>query len=275
MARRQPLVSIILPTFNREKLIKKSVESVLSQTYKNLELVVIDDFSSDSTPDVLSQYQRDDQRVKVIRNGENIGFVRSLNKGIKQANGFYVARIDDDDFWCDKQKLEKQVNFLENNPDYALAGGGVVKTDEKGREVARFLFPESDPEIRQRMLLSDPFVHSSVLFKKDDWQTANGYDENFDYSQDWDLWAKLGRLGKLYNFQEYFVYYLQGKQNRCNKNIRHHLFLNIKLRQKYRNDYPNFFKAYLAGWGAYFFSFLPFQKKLMPVFSRLRSFIVR
>lgn len=275
MINRQPLVSIILPTFNREKLIKKSIGSVLSQTYKNFELVIIDDFSTDNTPKILFQYQRDDQRIKVIRNEKNIGFVRSLNKGIKKAAGFYIARIDDDDFWCDKQKLEKQVNFLEGNLEYVLVGGGVIKIDERGKEIARFLFPKTDSKIRQMMLLSDPFVHSSILFKKKDWGVVNGYDENFDYSQDWDLWAKLGRLGKFYNFQEYFVHYLQGPQNRCNKNIKRHLLLSIKLRRKHRKDYPNFYKAYLVGWGAYFFSFLPFQKKLSPVFSKLRSFIIK
>ncbi len=270
----QPLVSVILPTYNRAGYIKKSIESVIEQTYRNFELIIIDDESTDNTPEIIAQYKKKDPRIKIITNQTNLGFVKSLNKAIRQARGIYIARLDDDDFWCDIHKLEKQIKFLENNPDYVLVGGGIIKIDEDGKEIVRILLPEKDEAIRQIMLLSDPFAHVSVVFRKESWESVDGYDEEFDYSQDWDLWMKLGKLGKLYNFQEYFVFSIQGEQNRCNENFRHHLMLNIKIRKKYQKDFPNFWKAYLIGWGSYAFSFFSFQSRLSPVFLKLRCFVL-
>lgn len=260
------LVSIILPTYNRAGYIKKSIESVLRQTYRDFELIIIDDGSADGTAKILSQYQKRDSRVRIIRNEKNLGFVKSLNKGISLARGKYIARLDDDDFWSNSQKLEKQIRFFEDNPDYILVGGGMIKIDEKGKEIKKYLFPENDKDIREIMLLTDPFVHPAVVFKKEAWRLVGGYDERFYFSQDWDLWARLGKVGKMYNFPEYFVCFLQGDQNRGNKRMAYHLWLNLKIRKKYRREYPNFVKGYLFGWGAYL---------LKPIFLRFKQFYAR
>src|SRR3990167_10836604 len=104
------LVSVILPTYNRSEYLGRAIESVLNQNYNNFELIIIDDSSTDKTSEVILKYK--DSRIRVVKNQENIGFVKSLNKGIKQANGKYIARLDDDDFWTSPDKLEKQVAFL-------------------------------------------------------------------------------------------------------------------------------------------------------------------
>jgi glycosyltransferase involved in cell wall biosynthesis len=116
----QPLVSVILPTYNRVKYIRKAIESVLGQTYRNLELIIINDGSNDKTSKVIYGFAKKDQRVKTIKNETNIGLVKSLNKGITKSKGKYIARIDDDDVWSDKQKLEKQIEFLEQFYNYSL-----------------------------------------------------------------------------------------------------------------------------------------------------------
>lgn len=268
------LVSIILPTYNRAGYIRRAIESVLSQTYKNFELIIINDNSTDKTENIISHYQNKDSRIKIIANTTNIGFVKSLNKGIKKSKGQYIARIDDDDFWCDEGKLEKQIGFLEEHQNYVLVGGGIIKIDENGKEFVRHLLPKEDEDIRKLILLDDCFAHSAVVFKKKTWEKVNGYNEKLTISQDWDLWMKFGKLGKFYNFQEYFICYLQGKQNRSNFNIRANLKRNIKLRKKYSKNYPNFQKAFLLGWVYYLYTFIPFRHFLKPIFSKMRRVIL-
>lgn len=271
----QSLISIILPSYNREEYLGKAIDSVLSQTYRNFELIVINDDSTSETAKLLSQYIYKDSRIKVIRNEKNIGFVKSLNKGISLSRGKYIARLDDDDFWCYSQKLEKQVAFLEDNPDYVLVGGAIIRIDGQGKEIMRFILPKSDKDIRQVVLQSNPFAHSAVVFRKEAWDRTGGYDETLAFSEDWDLWMRFGKIGKFYNFQEYFTCYLQGKQNKSNFNIKKNLKLSTKIIKKHRNDYPNFWKAFLLCWAYYFYSFLPIRGKFRPFCLKLRKVIFR
>lgn len=254
-----PSVSIILPTFNRADRLKKAIESALTQTYEDFELIAIDDGSCDDTQAILLEYAKKDARVCIIRNEKNIGLVRSLNKGIQYAKGIYIARLDDDDFWLDKEKLHKQAAFFEKNPDYALTGGGQIRVDERGKEIGRFVFPETNETIRHHMLFNNPFAHTSVLFRKKSWEQAGGYDESLDFSEDWDLWMKLACLGKCYNFKEYFVCYLEGSQNRSNKHMVLDALLNVKLRIRYRRHFPGFFRALCRGCLAVVYALLPLR----------------
>jgi len=275
---KEPLISIIIPTYNGVKYVKKAVKSVWSQTYQNIEIVIIDDGSIDETSEIISEFSKKDSRIVILTNEINRGFVKSLNKGAKRAQGKYIARIDDDDFWCNSKKLEKQVEFLETRPDYVLTGGGMIKIDEKNREIARYLFPEKDKDIRKSILIDNLFAHSAVLLKKDAWEKVGGYDEQFGFFADMDLWLKLGKLGKFHNFQEYFVYYLDkelgNKYSMRNRDIRKRVGFNIKLRKKYRNYYSGYKKAYLFCWASYFYSFLPFRQKLHPILLKLRALII-
>jgi len=270
-----PLISVVLPTRNRLKTLRDALDSVLSQSYSNLEVVLIDDCSDQENKVGIEEMARKDSRVRIIRNEENIGFVRSLNKGIREASGEYIARLDDDDSWYDSKKLEKQVAFMEQHPEYVLVGGGLIRVDGDGIEIVRQLFPETDEAIRATMLITDPFVHPAVLFRKKDAQRVGGYDEKFHYSQDWELWMKLGKMGKYYNFQEYFVRYLQSSQNRSNKNMRHHLWLAMVARKRYKDWFPNFFKGYILGWLSYLFYFIPIRYRVGSIFTKIKKLFLQ
>lgn len=277
---KKPLVSIILPTHNRAKYIKKAIESVLSQTYKDFEFIIIDDGSTDETPEIISEYRRNDPRIKILTNKSNLGLVKSLNKGIRNAQGKYIARIDDDDFWCDSQKLKKQTAFLEANPDYVLVGGGVIKINEEGQEIVRLMLPQQDKNIRRAILQNNPFVHSSVVFRKEVWDKAGEYNEGLASSnaEDWDLWMRFGEFGKFYNFQDYFLRYLQGGQNKTTINdsvLRRNSLISNKLRIRYRNHFPGFWMAYLAGWGSYFYFCLPHRKNFHSLLLGVRRHLFR
>ena len=220
----------------------------------------------------------DFSEIIFIKNTANLGFVKTLNKGIFLAKGKYIARLDDDDFWQDPQKMEKQINFLENNPEYAIAGGGVIKIDKEGKEIVRFLLPETDEDIRKVILISNVFAHSAVIFKKDSWSQAGGYDEQFGFFSDWGLWLKLGKQGKFYNFQEFFICYSDQEQNfgrtSHDYEIRRKLAANIRLRIKYKKYYPGYKKAIFIGFANYFYSFLPLRKRIWPVIFWLRKLIL-
>ena len=131
-----PIVSIILPTYNRSRFLDRAIGSVIDQTFKDWELIIIYDASTDDTSEVLKKWQEKDDRIKVLRNEKNnystIGISKNLNDGIRVARGKYIARLDDDDYWCHKDKLKMQVDFLENNSDYVIVGGGMIVVDGFG-----------------------------------------------------------------------------------------------------------------------------------------------
>jgi len=264
-----PLVSVILPTLNGSLYIKRAIESVLSQTYKNMEIVVVNDGSNDDTLSIIAELAKVYDSIRIINNGHNIGFVKSLVKAAREVSGQYIARIDDDDVWIDKKKIAKQVNFLESQNDYVLVGGGVVIKKENGKEVVRYLFPKEDSQIRKSLLIYNLFLHSSVVFSKKAYDRVGGYNEKFGFFADADLWLKLGTVGRLYNFPEYFVVYLDkedgtNKYDKRDTEIRRRLFLRIVMKWQYRKKYPGFLKALLFCIGSCIYSFLPFREKIKP-----------
>lgn len=268
-----PIVSVIIATYNRAKSLGTAIESVLKQSYCNIEIIVVDDGSTDETKKIVQPYIKN-YAIRYIYQ-KNKGCVEARNNGIKIAKGKYIAILDDDDFWCDDKKIEKQVNFFEKNTDYVLVGGGAIKIDQDGKEIVRYLLPEKDIDIRKILLVSDSFAHVTTLFKKDAWEKLGGYDENFDGLEDWELWLRMGRIGKFYNIQEFFVKYSghqHGNPGYAEKRYSRLEFLklNIKLKKKYSRDYPNYRRALLLSWLGYFYSLLPFSRELWPAMFKLR-----
>jgi len=274
----QPLVSVIIITYNGRMYIKKAIESVLRQTYKNIEVIIVNDGSTDETLEIISGFRKTDSRITILTNKINLGCAKTLNKGAIMAHGKYIARLDDDDSWFDRRKLERQICFLEKNCNYVLVGDGVIKIDKKGEEIDRYLFPEKDKDIRKSILLGNLFVHSTVVFRRNIFEKVGGYDEYFDFFADWDLWLKLGKLGKFYNFQKHSTYYLDkeydSNYSMRDYSIRRELRRNIVLREKYKNNYPYYRKAVLLCWVSYFYSFLPFRRKLYLVLFKLKTLII-
>ncbi len=252
------MISVIIATYNRGQYIKKAIKSVLNQTYKDIEIIVIDDGSTDNTREVLDFYIKT-KGVRYIYQ-ENAGSMNARDNGIKHSRGKYIAILDSDDIWCDKTKLEKQARFLEKFPSYVLVGGSIVKVNEKDEVIAEYIHPEHDWEIRKVMLLDNMFSHSTVVFRKYAWKFVGGYCSEF--ANDWNMWLKLGKVGRLHNYQEYFTYYLEWNQNTSRHNIRQNLKIDIKMRKKYRNDYPNFRKAIIWAWISYFYSYFPFKEQI-------------
>lgn len=254
----EPIVTIVLPTYNRAVLLSRAIKSVINQTYTDWELLVIDDASTDNTQAVLSDWAAKDSRIRVIRNEKNSypDISKILNKGIELARGKYIARLDDDDYWRDEKKLTRQVEFLETHPDYVIVGSGMVIIDGEGRELYRYLKKEKDEEIRANALLANPFSHTTVVFRRDVARAVGGYDGS-RYVEDWGLWLNLGKKGKMCNFPEYFTAYLVAGQNKSLLHQHASAKAILSIIWKHRKDYPGFMRGLSLNLLQYLYSFLP------------------
>lgn len=242
-----PKVSVILPVYNGEARIENALRSVLAQRFDDFEILVIDDGSTDRTAEIVKFWSEKDSRVIYSKNEQNLGIQKSLNKGLHLARGEYIARIDDDDEWAFDDKLSKQVAFLDHHPDYVLLGTGTIVVDENGKEIFRFLTTEKDEDIRKEILGKNCFTHASVMFRKSVALSLGGYDESFEtrHAEDYDLWLKLGKLGKLANLPIYGVRWMLRKGSISGRNPIFQFKRVLGLCLKYRHDYPNFLAGYL------------------------------
>lgn len=242
-----PLVTIILPAYNGAKWIEKAIKSALNQSFSDFEFIIINDCSIDNTEEIVFKFKQQDNRIKYIKNEHNMGIQRTRNIALSFANGEYIAEIDQDDEWIDKDKLMKQVKFLNDNKDYVLVGTGTIVVDESGVEIARYLMPETDLDIRNKILRANCFIHSSVLYRLKSVKEIGGYTIE-KMSEDHDLWLRLGRVGKFMNLQEYSIKYLfsAGGYNSQDKILR--LKQNLLFIKEHKDIYSNYIYAYILGW---------------------------
>jgi glycosyltransferase involved in cell wall biosynthesis len=241
----EKLVSIILPTYNGAQRIERAIQSVFDQSFTLWELLVINDGSTDATREIVEGFVNKDPRIRYLKNEKNLGVQQSLNKGIALSAGEYIARIDDDDAWIDKNKLKRQVAFLEDNADHVLVGTGVVVVDAEGKELFNYLLPTTDEAIRENMLSKNCFAHSSVLFRRIAVMHAGGYSEAKEalHIEDYDLWLKLGLSGKLANLPVYGIKWALRRNSLSSHHKIEQFRKSISLIRKYKAIYPNYFFA--------------------------------
>lgn len=270
---KSPTVSIILPTYNRITLLKRAVQSIFEQSFSDYELIIINDASTDGTRIFLDELAKKDARTHPVHHERNYypDISRTLNEGLALARGNYIARLDDDDYWCDPDKLKKQAAFLGAYSDCVIVGGGTVVIDENDKERFRYLKLENDTAIRAKALFSNPLTHSTVMFRRDAALDAGGYGD-FKNTEDWDLWLRMGMRGKLYNFQEYFVRYLMAERSKSFLFKRSQSKEILRIIRSHGSEYPNFYTAYAVNYLQYCYSFLPFSVRRIShgFFSKLK-----
>jgi len=196
-----PRVSVVLAVRDGAPWVGEAVRSVLGQTLTDLELVVIDDGSTDDTPQTLAGFV--DSRLRVARRAR-LGLTRSLNEGVSLARAPLIARLDADDVAM-PERLARQIAFLDAHPEIGLLGTGATEVDAAGREVGRLVPPAADADIRRALIRRNVFVHSSVVMRRQALASAGGYDAAFPVAQDYDLWLRLARLTRLANLPEPLV----------------------------------------------------------------------
>ncbi len=193
-----PKISVIMAVYNGEKYLKEAVESILNQTFRDFEFLIVDDGSTDETLKILEEYGERDERIRVIRNSENIGLTKSLNKAIKLAKGKYIARMDADDVSL-PERLEKQLAFMEKNPEVGLLGTACYEINSKGEIVGDKFHPSSDKELKKTLIKRNPFSHPSVMLRREVFDRVGLYQESIPLAQDHELWFRVVRDYKAAN----------------------------------------------------------------------------
>jgi glycosyltransferase involved in cell wall biosynthesis len=198
-------VTVLMSVHNDRRYLPESLDSILAQTFTDFELLVIDDGSTDGSADLLRTLT--DRRVRVIRNESNLGLTRSLNIGLNESTGTYVARMDADDVML-LNRLERQVRFLESNPDVGVLGTSRTLIDEDGGFIADAPALPDDRQIRWKCLLGNPLAHPTVMLRRDVLERHGlRYDERYATAQDYELWTRLLPVTKAANLIEPLLRY--------------------------------------------------------------------
>lgn len=259
---RHVTVSIILPTYNRLEKLQRAIQSILDQTYTDYEVVVINDCSPDGTQAYLTQYQ-DDPRFVIINNEQNLRLQKSLNKAVNKASGKYLARLDDDDYWTDKTKLEKQMVALHANPEVGLIGTYYTCDEEQ------ISYPLTDAEIRNQMLFRCPFRHSTIIMSRAAYDMAEGYREDLGYIEDWDMWMKIGKNHQMMNLPIYSTHVSEEDNMTAQYFTKQTEYIHDLL-SKHGSAYPRKFTAKLYLYFVQlFFTIAPLNGRLHTFFQKI------
>lgn len=231
-----PIVSVVITTYNREKLLTEAIESVLTQKFTNWELIIIDDASTDDTEEILKKYLSDN-RIKYIKIKKSKSISQARNSAWPHVKAKYVAILDSDDIWSDNLKLTKQIDFLEKNINVVAVGSGALLINEKGDVTGQVKKPEFDKDIRKDFFIKNPFLHSSVVFRFESVLKSGGYDEKIKFGEDFDLLLRLGKSGLLYNFPEPMIKYRIHNGNETKKHWGGAILDVLKVLKKNRKEY--------------------------------------
>ena len=195
-----------MSVYNGEEFLEESVLSVLNQSYKDFEFVIINDCSTDGSLKILEEFQHKDSRVKILNNNQNLGLTKSLNKAIKESSGEYVARLDAGDLSAE-ERLEKQVGFLDNNKNVGLVGSFMYIVNTKGEIIKEVKYPTDNKTLKEDLIRYNPFVHSSIMFRREVGARAGFYDEAFKYAQDYSLYFRFFPYTQFANLPFFLVKY--------------------------------------------------------------------
>jgi len=207
------LVSVLLSTYNSEESIGESIDSLLSQTYKNLEILISDDGSTDGTKEICKKFQLKDERVLFSSNKKNIGLTKSLNNLAQKASGSLIARHDADDISL-PSRIEEQIQFMKTKKLDAVTSRSLVKQNNKKRPGISFYIPD-------KILINkkNPFIHGTLIIKKNVFQEIGYYDERFYYAQDYKLFYDLLNKGYKVKTLNKALYILNTKNNISSENL--------------------------------------------------------
>lgn len=198
------LLSVLVAVYNGEQYIKECIESIINQTFTDLEIIVIDDASTDNTASIVKSIK--DERIFIYTNEKNSGPFVSANTGLALAKGKYIARLDADDV-SHRDRFEKQIEFLEKT-GYELVGSNLQIIDENGKKTNQIINPETHEENVGNILFANSIAHSSVMFSRDFVNKIGGYSTEFNKAQDYDLWLKIiAAGGRVYNLQDFLIDY--------------------------------------------------------------------
>lgn len=217
MVNDRPKITVLMTVYNGEKTLRRAIESILLQTFRDFEFLIINDCSADGTVDMVGSYN--DDRIKLHTNEVNVGQTKSLNIGLGLVESEYIARMDADDYSM-PERLEKQYSFIKKHPEYVVVGTDCLVVDEFGNKKSVSKGCVKQDDIILRMLYGSPINHVSVLMKSEVVRNLGGYNPEFVISADFDLWSRLVRNGyKLTTIPEVLTVYTFSDGSYSYKNV--------------------------------------------------------
>ena len=199
-----PQVTVLLPVYNSEKYIAQAIESILNQTFRNFELLIIDDGSEDSSVKIVQSYS--DPRIRIVKNLQNLGLVQTLNRGITLIKSEYLARMDADDIAL-PDRLEKQLLFMQARPEVGLLGGAIQLMDENGDKQGKITVPINDSYLLKFWLHFENVIkHPTVMLRTELLVKTGIYDADFIYNEDFDLWTRFAAQTEIANLPDLLLY---------------------------------------------------------------------
>lgn len=196
-----PAVTVLMPVYNADRFVAQTVESVLAQSFRDFEFLIINDGSTDGSLGILQSYARRDSRLRLVSR-PNTGYVVALNEGLQLARGEFVARIDADDLAAPR-RLELQVARMRAEPNLVALGSNADAIDEAGRTLGDYDVPPTHEEIEANHLRGSSSIHHpAVMLRPETVKRVGGYRREFMPCEDFDLWLRLGEIGRLANLPE-------------------------------------------------------------------------
>jgi glycosyltransferase involved in cell wall biosynthesis len=220
-------ISIIMPVYNSGDYLAKALDSIINQTYKNWKLICVDDGSTDNSNEILRNYSKSDDRIKVVTFKKNKGLTFALNKALTLADGNYIARMDSDDISL-PERLEKQVKFLDQHPNVIAVGTQCELIDESGKVFGHKMFPTESKKLYNMMFQIMPMQHPTIMVRGDVYRRERYEDQ--PTAEDVSLYFRLLRHGNLANLDEVLFQYRIRQNSNSLKNIKRTFLITFKTR---------------------------------------------
>lgn len=239
---KNPDISVIMSVYNGMPYVIESVKSILEQTYKNFEFIIINDASEDTTNSFLRSIK--DKRVRIITNRKNLGLARSLNIALKNARGKFIARMDADDISL-SSRLESQINFMKKNPRIDLCGTFATLINDNNSETGKLVYPTSPEDIKRKLVLFNPIIHPTFFAKRIFYGRLKGYDNSFDGAEDYELLIRGLKIFNYANLPRKLLMLRLSQNRRSQRNMHEMDLLDLKIKLKViKEDGPSLINLY-------------------------------
>jgi glycosyltransferase involved in cell wall biosynthesis len=268
--KQQALVSVVLPVHNAAPYLRAAIESVLAQTYRLFELVIVDDGSTDGSVAIAEEYAQAHPHVRLIRNPANLGIVQARNRAFAEADpaSAYFAVFDSDDI-CLPDRLQMQVDFLEAHPDHALVGGHTFVIDEDDGVVGARRYPVTHAEIASVITRYCPIAQPTAMIRRSALEAVGGYRDRFPRCHDYDLWLRMAARYKIANLDAFTLKYRISRTQGKRVHLRQSLKLTIELQREWLLYGPFFNPFNIAYYAAEYLLLLLPEPLVLGLFMRL------
>lgn len=227
--RNKPLVSVVMSVFNAQVYLKRAIESMLNQSLKDFEFIIVNNASGDRTSAIIRSYMRKDKRIRLVNNDLNLKLADSLNVGVSHAKTDIIARMDSDDISF-PERLETQYRFLEKHPNVVIVGTNISIIDNSGKIISKREYPTQSSDLKRVMFQYAPFAHPTVMFRKKTFLEFNGYDPKMTQCEDIDFWFRVGSKYEFGNVPKTLLKYTLSMNSNTHYKLRAAELLGFKVK---------------------------------------------